>query len=206
MIGTTWNWGVSQFNCMTLSWWPCHKIVSVTFTFTLQTMNCSSLSPITHRSILQSGLLFMTIFHKFSCYNSIWFSLPVWSWGHTSHILWIRFPNMIRVTGIFFRFVTGFLDKRLLLSNFLTFRVSLHLKFSIVSTRHRCVFYFHFISLFINSSEVSAVSVCSAGLPPSQPRRHWRDNDNSPGNCRTLFLPRLLLTRHPRDPGFPTFF
>ena len=25
----------SQLNCMTLSWWPCHKIVSVTFTFTL---------------------------------------------------------------------------------------------------------------------------------------------------------------------------
>ena len=23
----------SQFNCMTPSWWPCHKIVSVTFTF-----------------------------------------------------------------------------------------------------------------------------------------------------------------------------
>ena len=25
-------WYISQFNCMTLSWWPCHKIVSVTFT------------------------------------------------------------------------------------------------------------------------------------------------------------------------------
>ena len=29
----------SQSNCMTLSWWPCHKIVSVTFTFTSEALS-----------------------------------------------------------------------------------------------------------------------------------------------------------------------
>ena len=33
----------SQFNCMTLSWWPCHKIVSVTFTFTSEIIENSDL-------------------------------------------------------------------------------------------------------------------------------------------------------------------
>ena len=28
----TYIWYISQFNCMTPSWWPCHKIVSVAFT------------------------------------------------------------------------------------------------------------------------------------------------------------------------------
>ena len=31
----------SQFNCMTLSWWPCHKIVSVTFTKLFKTRTVS---------------------------------------------------------------------------------------------------------------------------------------------------------------------